>query len=148
MSFSSAAAFRWLLVSEKEPVRASSRKSATWRTRMGARQLYSMAVVRPAGAAEDTVPSNRVARGGRRRLPPGAARWRSACPNPKLPRTRGAAAGASADPQSAVTDKVSAKGNLTLGWCHRKGIKKGNGDDEASICWSGRAQAERLSGLS
>lgn len=52
---------------------------------MGARQCHSTAVVRPAGVAEDTVLSNGVARGGRQRLPPDAAQWRSACPNPKLP---------------------------------------------------------------
>lgn len=52
---------------------------------MGARQCHSTAVVRPAGVAEDTVLSNWVARGGRQRLPPDAAQWRSACPNPKLP---------------------------------------------------------------
>ncbi|MEM7005606.1 MAG: hypothetical protein AAF498_06980, partial [Pseudomonadota bacterium] len=47
------------------------RKSATWRTREGARPPYSMTVVRPAARErEDPVPSNGVARGGGPRPPP------------------------------------------------------------------------------
>ena len=53
---------------------------------MGARQCYSTIVVRPAGAAEDTVLSNRVARGGRQRLTPDGQR-RLACPNLTGPKT-------------------------------------------------------------
>ncbi len=46
-------------------------------------------VVRPAGAAEDTVLSNRVARGGRQRLTPDG-QGRLACPNPAGPKTSAA----------------------------------------------------------
>ena len=55
-----------------DDLQAKPRKSATWRTREGARQLYSMAVVRPAAPGrEDPVPSNGVARGGGPRPHPG-----------------------------------------------------------------------------
>ena len=56
---------------------------------MGARQCYSTIVVRPAGVAEDTVLSNRVARGGRQRLTPDG-QGRLACPNPAGPKTSAA----------------------------------------------------------
>ena len=70
-----------------DAVGARSCKSAMWRTREGARPPYSTGVVLPAGAAEDTALSNRVARGGGRRSPPDG-QGRSACPNPAGPTKR------------------------------------------------------------
>jgi len=48
---------------------------------MGARQVYSIGLVRAGGVADNTALSNELARGGRLRLQPDDL-GRLACPNP------------------------------------------------------------------